>query len=538
VRALGTGVGLRVPHYRRFLEERPAVGWLEVHTENYIARAGWDWHMLRSLRRDYPFSLHGVGLGLGSARGFPEHHLERVRALVEQVEPALVSEHLSWGALRDRQLNDLLPMTLDEAALDLVCARVGRVQDVLKRQILLENVSTYVRFHADSMTEAEFLAELVRRSGCGILLDVNNLYVNQCNHGEDALAALTALPLGSVGEIHVAGHLRADHAVIDHHGAAVAEPVWSLYRAAMARFGRVPTLVEWDTDIPSLDVLLGEAAKADTIARDFPLSSIGPASRPVAPPCNAAGALAENQQAFGDALFDAGSAGPALGQVRGDGAAERLAIYRGNLTAAWEKSLAAAYPVILELVGGEFFHGLARAYGKQWPSRDPDLNLFGEHFAQFLAGFEHVAAYPYLPGMAQLEWLLHRAYYAPDAPALDANGLAGMSPEQVEAVHFKLHPAAALHQCEWAVARLWLAHRPGPGEFPAELHEHSYALVARPHWQPELVPLSPASHAALSAIAAGHTFGQALDAAFALDGDFDVAAHLRQWLDAGAFEAM
>ena len=169
------GVGLRAAHYRQFLEQRPSVGWLEVHTENFLDRSGWDWHVLRELRRDYPVSLHGVGLGLGSARGFSPTHLARVRALVDAVEPMLVSEHLCWGAVHDRQLNDLLPIALDDAMLALLCERVAQVQDSLRRPILLENVSTYVRFRADSMSEAEFMAALARRTGCGLLLDVNNV---------------------------------------------------------------------------------------------------------------------------------------------------------------------------------------------------------------------------------------------------------------------------------------------------------------------------------------------------------------------------
>ena len=169
----GVGVGLRAPHYRRFLEQRPRVAWLEVHTENYLDQAGWDSHVLEQLRRDYPVSLHGVGLGLGSARGFSEHHLDSVRSLVQRIEPALVSEHLCWGAVADRHLNDLLPLTLDHAALDMLSARVNRVQDTLKRQLLLENVSTYVRFHRDAMSEAEFMAALAARTGCGLLLDIN-----------------------------------------------------------------------------------------------------------------------------------------------------------------------------------------------------------------------------------------------------------------------------------------------------------------------------------------------------------------------------
>ena len=224
----GAGVGLRAAHYRDFLARRPKVGWLEVHTENYLQPSGWDSHVLQTLRQDYPLSLHGVGLGLGSARGFSEAHLQRVRAVVERTEPALVSEHLCWGAVAQRQLNDLLPLALNGAALDVLCARVGRVQEVLKRPILLENVSTYLRFADDAMSEAQFLAELARRSGCGLLLDINNLYVNQCNHGEDALLALHSIAPGSVGELHLGGHLLTPHAVIDHHGAAVADPVWEL----------------------------------------------------------------------------------------------------------------------------------------------------------------------------------------------------------------------------------------------------------------------------------------------------------------------
>lgn len=533
-RALGAGVGLRVPHYRQFLEQRPAIGWLEVHTENYLSRSGWDWHVLQQLRRDYPISLHGVGLGLGSARGFPEQHLERVRQLVEQVEPVLVSEHLSWGALHDRQLNDLLPLTLDEAALALVAGRVARMQDVLGRQVLLENVSAYLRFRGDRMTEAEFLAELVRRTGCGVLLDVNNLYVNQLNHGEDALAAIAALPAGAVGEIHVAGHVRGEHAVIDHHGAQVAEPVWELYRAALARFGRVPTLVEWDTDIPALEVLLAEAAKAARIAAD-----VGGAPAPdgsvAALLDSAADDLAAQQQAFGAALFDAAHDDAALALTKGEGGKGRLAIYRGNLSAGWEKSLAAAYPVLRQMVGEDFFGGLARAYGKAFPSRDPDLNQFGRELARFLAQFEPAAEFPYLPALAQLEWAVHRAYYAPDAPVLTVGELGRLAPAEMESARLALHPAVSLHASEWASAQLWLAHQGDGGVFPDEVGAASCALVARPGWHGVVVPVSAAAHAALAVLRDGGTFGAALDAAYALDADFDLGANLQQWLALSVF---
>ena len=536
---LGVGVGLRAPHYRQFVERRPGVAWLEVHTENYLDQAGWDWHVLQQLRRDYPLSLHGVGLGLGSARGFSEPHLDSVRSLVERVEPALVSEHLCWGAVGDRQLNDLLPVTLDRAALDLLSARVGRVQDVLRRRILLENVSTYVRFDADAMSEAEFMAALAARTGCGLLLDINNLYVNQRNHGEDALAALAAIQPGMVGELHLAGHLETPLAVIDHHGATVAEPVWRLYQAALARFGPLPTLIEWDTDIPALDVLLGEADKARRMHAAAPPAQSAPAqvARDGAREEAAASAdaptpaLAASQQLFANALFDARQAAPALAQLKGAQAAQRFDLYRGNLSATWRKTLAAAYPVLLALVGEEFFGGLAQAYGRAHPSDSGDLNRFGAQFPAFLQDFPHVADYPYLPDMARLEWALHRAHYAPAADGVTAQQLAALPPEQIDGARLRLHPACRLLASEWAVIPLWQAHQQGGAVgFPEVMAAPCHGLVTRPQWRAQLVPLTHGSHAALSVLGAGGVFGDALDAAFAIDEEFDMAGNLRHWL--------
>ncbi|MBJ7311754.1 DUF692 family protein [Rugamonas sp. CCM 8940] len=547
---LGFGVGLRAAHYRQFLEQRPRADWLEVHTENYLDLAGWDWHVLQQLRRDYPLSLHGVGLGLGSARGFSDTHLARVRELVRRAEPVLVSEHLCWGAVADRQLNDLLPLRLDRAALDLLCERVGRVQDALGRQLLLENVSTYVRFHGDAMGEAEFLAELAARSGCALLLDINNLYVNQCNHGEDALAALAAIPVGAVGEIHLAGHLVTPLAVIDHHGDVVAEPVWRLYQAALRRFGTLPTLIEWDTDLPALEILLGQAeqarALAAEVAGELAGSAVlrfdapaGHAAAPATPVSAPAPTLAAAQQDFAAALFDPTCAPAALLQFKGEQAAQRFALYRGNLSATWSKTLAAAYPVLRALVGEEFFDGLSQAYGRARPSDDADLNRFGARFADFLAGFPPVADYPYLPDMARLEWALHRAHYAAGAVALTAEQLAELAPEQLEAAGLRLHPACVLLQSDWATVPLWLAHQAGAGVgFPDDMAVPSHGLVMRPHWRGRLLPLGAAGHAALAQLAGGASFGVALDAAFERDEAFDVGASLRQWMEHGLIVAI
>ena len=258
----GIGIGLRTPHYAELLVRERCAGWLEAHTENYLGDGGYDLHVLTRLRERYPISLHSVGLALGSVAGYSLEHLHRLAQLVRRIEPALVSEHLCWGAVDGRVFNDLLPLPMTHAALDLMCARVGQMQDVLRRRVLIENVSSYLRFAGDDYGETGFLNELAARSGCGILLDVNNLYVNQCNHGDSAAAQIDAVDPRCVGEIHLAGHLVTDLAVIDHHGARVADAVWSLYEQALRRCGQVPTLIEWDTDVPALDVLLDEAAKA------------------------------------------------------------------------------------------------------------------------------------------------------------------------------------------------------------------------------------------------------------------------------------
>jgi uncharacterized protein (UPF0276 family) len=535
--AHGVGIGLRVPHYRDFLERRPAVGWIEVHTENYLS-PGRDRQVLDTLRRDYPVSLHGVGLGLGSAEGFSEDHLQRVAALVRAVQPALVSEHLSWGALRGRQFNELLPLQLDAAALELVAARIGRVQDLFGQRILLENVSTYVRFRGDAMSEAEFLAELVRRTGCGVLLDVNNLYVNQRNHGEDAHAALLALPPGSVGEIHLGGHLDTGDGLVDHHGDRVAAPVWDLYRAALRRFGAVPALIEWDTDIPALSVLLEEVERARRVAAAAGAAPPAPAAPLSAPSLRQEGcAPSAIQQAFGAALFDRAHDAALAPQLKGD--ARRLGIYRASLGANWERALGSSYPVLRQLVGSEAFAGLARAYGHAHPSQDPDLNRFGAALPRFLDGFEAAFDYPYLPDVARLEWLVHEAHDAPEGSEEDAAAApAGVDPDAFEASSARLHPALRLHASPWATAALWLAHQDGGGDFPQEPGRASYALVRRRAWMVAVEEIGAAEHAALACLQRGATFGAALDAAFALDGEFDVGSCLKRWLAPGIIAAI
>ena len=265
------GVGLKSEHYRTVLEGRPDVGWFEVHPENYMLEGGPPLRYLEAVRADYPLSLHGVGMSLGSCDPPPVDHLERLKRLVDRFEPFEISEHLSWSRVGDRFLADLLPVPMTREALGVMADNVARAQDFLGRRMLIENPSTYLEFSREEIPEPEFLAELVRRAGCGLLLDVNNLYVCATNHAFDPRAWLDAYALEAVEEIHVAGHAVDDadgHPMrVDNHGSPVIEEVWALYREVIGRRGPVPTLIERDANLPPFEDLLTEAHLADRVAR-------------------------------------------------------------------------------------------------------------------------------------------------------------------------------------------------------------------------------------------------------------------------------
>jgi uncharacterized protein (UPF0276 family) len=261
------GIGLRTVHHAEILRRAPPIGWVEAHTENYFHAGGPQVAALERIRELYPLSLHGVGLALGSPDPLDREHLARVKQAVERFEPALVSEHACWGLSGGEHFNDLLPLPHTEEAATHLARRVREVQDALGRQILIENLSSYFAYTASNLTECEFLCAVVEQSGCGLLLDVNNAYVNAVNLGLDVEAFFAGLPPAAVQEIHLAGHLRRRigerELLIDNHGSRTCAEVWRLYERAIERFGPIPTLIEWDNDIPELEVLVAEALTAD-----------------------------------------------------------------------------------------------------------------------------------------------------------------------------------------------------------------------------------------------------------------------------------
>lgn len=263
------GIGLRADHYQEILDTLPDVGWMEVHSENYFGDGGRPLYYLERIAEHYPLSFHGVGMSIGSTDKLNITHLEKLKKLIKRFQPALVSEHLSWGSFQGRHFNDLFPMPYTKEALSHMVKQVKYIQEYLEQQILIENVSSYLQFECSTIPEWDFISELAEKSACGVLLDVNNVYVNARNHGIDAWQFINAIPQHIVKEIHLAGHtvkqVEGSEILIDTHNKRVTDEVWELYATAIERFHDVPTLIEWDTDLPPLTLLVGEAHRADII---------------------------------------------------------------------------------------------------------------------------------------------------------------------------------------------------------------------------------------------------------------------------------
>jgi len=267
------GLGLKSEHFKEVLNTRPDIGFFEVHAENYMVAGGPFHHYLGLIREQYPLSLHGVGLSIGGEGSLSSEHLARLATLIERYQPQTFSEHLAWSSHGPVFLNDLLPLAYDDETLKRVCEHIDQVQTHLKRPMLLENPSTYLQYQRSTLEETDFISEAIRRTGCGLLLDVNNVYVSCINHQQDPLAYIDALPLHAVGEIHLAGFAEdtdslGDRLLIDDHGAPVDNAVWQLYQYVLKRTGPVATLIERDNQVPAFSVLHGEARQAERFLQE------------------------------------------------------------------------------------------------------------------------------------------------------------------------------------------------------------------------------------------------------------------------------
>lgn len=465
-RSPGFGLGLRTVHYSDFLTSPQPVDWLEVITDNFLVDGGKPLVMLERFRQDYPIALHGVAMSIGSAKGPNPDYLRRVRRLADRIEALWVSDHLCWTGPSGQPLHDLYPLPYTEECARLLVQHIQQAQDALGRRLVVENVSSYLRFAASGATEWDFLAHVAQQADCELLVDVNNIYVSSINHGFDPLDYLRAMPARRVRQIHLAGHSLSGDFIIDTHDHPVCEPVWQLYAEACRLFGPTATMIERDDAIPPLPELLAELGRARAVAAEaLPAPALQARAPEVMLHCRPAPrglpALEATQSLVGDlvlapqaptpeealpAALDAG--GPLPGH-RG------LEIYHNAYRARLAEVLADHFPKTLSYMGGELFEPLARQYAERHPPQGQHLGRYGDGFAKHLG--EHYPEHPVLRELAELEWALRCVFDAADHPAWRLQDIQTQGPEACFHQWPILHPTLTwLNQRSNAVA-IWRA---------------------------------------------------------------------------------
>jgi uncharacterized protein len=513
------GLGLRYPHLDHVIGARPAAGFFEVHPENYMLDTA-GLAKLTRIRMDYPLSLHAVGLSLGSANGVDAAHLARLRDLIDRLDPFLVSDHLSWSIAGGVYLNDLLPLPYTRDALDVVARNVETVQAALKRQILIENPSAYLRFRGGAFDEPEILRMLAARTGCGLLLDVNNVHVSAQNLRFDANAYLEAFPFDSVKEIHLAGHtpkeVRGETILIDDHGSRVSAPVLSLYADALARARDAATLIEWDSALPEFHVLLEERDRAAAVARD----ALTP---------KRAARLETLQAELARALFS-GDDELACG-ITG-----HFSIHRNNVRESLTAALAAVYRAVEQLVGEAFFRQCALQFIPIHPPRMPSLAGYGEEFPEFLSGLDSCSGLPYLADVARLEWQASRAALQEPLPPLPAGDLKPLLVQDPARLAFTAQPGLSYLASRFPADAIWkFARDGGNGTAPPLDNDPVFLEIAPGRDGVVFRRLEEAEFEFRRALASGADIGMAAERALAADPLFVLFTALRSFLSDGIF---
>jgi uncharacterized protein (UPF0276 family) len=568
---LGHGVGLRVPHYEQALREGLDVDWIEIITENFFGGGGRPRAVLQKLRGDLPLVFHGVSMGIGSLSGPSDEYLKTLAGLVNEFEPAWVSDHLCWTSFEGRFSHDLLPLPYTEEALLHVVGQIGRVQDRLRRPIVLENVSSYVAFAHSAMPEWQFLSEVARRSGAAILLDVNNVLVNAANHGCSPAEYLAGLEPGQVQQLHLANHSERGAYRFDDHKGAVPEAVWQLFDDALLRFGPLSSLVEWDEDVPAWEVLRAEQRKASARARAvlerrtpsqtpaFELSRSEPTPRETRPtpslqtaqalfwsavtwPDGVRGYLEragpERREAF-DAMF---ASSAAFDRV------ERVDVYADGYFYRLLEALREMFPRLACLLDGAAFHNLVTDYLLARPSREPNLRNLGDRLPAYLerhplAGGKRGIQNSPCVDLARLEQALDRALDCPEGERISEAALLALAPELWPELRVCLARPCSIIESSWDLPRLVALCDRGEREAALALEplsEPQHLLVGRRGHRVYFRTLAAGEALALGAFQSGANFGRVCAELSASQSSFQpsqMVQYLRAWLAEGAVGA-
>jgi uncharacterized protein (UPF0276 family) len=527
---LGYGMGLRSCHFSHILERAPSVGWFEVISENYMDLGGNGLAEIERIRESYPIVLHGVSLSIGTIDPLRSGYLRRLKALAERIKAPWLSDHLCWTGIAHKNTHDLLPVPYAEESLKHIAARVRQVQDALERPFLIENPSAYLEFSGASMPEQEFLARLAEEANCGLLLDVNNVYVTCYNRRSDPKAYLDALPLDRVAQIHLAGHRNKGSHIIDTHDDRVIDDVWRLYKYVREKTGEVSTMVEWDDRIPSFDVVFAESVKAKDLGRiDGPLPSFSPEGEES--PCRPPYPYAEQLDVFQQAILDGKSdprRPPRLWAVsRPDFPAEaQVAAYQEGYRLRLFAIVSEDVPVLRHYLGDERTDALIRAYVEDTPSRHYNVCRYIEDFPAYVARTEDAFA----SELAELETALSLLFLAPDSDASGPEDFAALAPEAFMESALPLRTALRLFAFRHPADAYYQAVRDGLAPEPPA-PEATYLAVRRCGGRIDRIDLEPAEYALLLALSGGAKVGDAVASVMetANLSEEDACARLSAW---------
>lgn len=547
--ALGCGAGLRREHYDYVLQRKPAMDWFEAVSENFMGTHGRPLHILEQVRASYPVALHGVSLSIGSSDPLNPRYLQDLKALVQHIEPFAVSDHLCWSGTEGQQLHDLLPLPFTEESLRHVVDRIDQVQSFLGRRILVENVSTYVTYRHSAMTEWEFLSAVAKRSGCGILLDLNNVFVNARNHSFNPADYLEYLPGNYVGQFHLAGHTDMGDYLFDTHTGRICPQVWDLYRRALELWGPVSTLIEWDEDVPAFEELAAECAAARKIYTQ--------ASLPETVHDGSLQELQERQTETGEhpALAEcekwmlgciAPSAGePASmkllnpqGRVSGE---ERMNVYADGYKTRIMEGLGDVYDAVRHLTGERLFFELSREYIKAFPSQEYNLSRIGSRFREFLSEAAAARDLLFLADLARLEWQVSLAFHALQAESVKPQTFAGIAPEKWGQLRFVFQQGFSVVISAYPVLELWRARKIPVSEISIRVEESPQSvMVYRQGLDVQCLEVDLRQARLLKELLRGTCLEEALEV-FSEEPDFDPALLTQwfaQWMQLGILTAL
>ena len=530
---LGFGAGLRPSHYQYILENKPAIDWFEIISENYMDTDGRPRRMLARVAEHYPIVMHGVMLSIGSADPLDQEYLNKLKALADDVNPAWISDHLCWTGINGTATHDLLPMPYTEEGLEHVVKRIKQVQDVLGRPLILENPSTYVEFSASQMSEPEFICRMVEASGCGLLMDINNVYVSSYNHGWDAKQYLDAIPADRVVQIHLAGHENRGTHIVDTHDGKVIDEVWQLYRYAITRWGAVSTMVEWDEDIPEFPVLMAEVEKARSFAAQ-PLEEVEGMIRDIAmPPVHGINhqPLRPLQEGMQQAIVSGEAAEPSrwIQPKQGFDAQQQIEVYIKGYRWRLFDLVSEDYPATRHRLGDERMNALIDAYIEATPPTHFNLANYCYGLADY-ANDQLTEEDALAQELIDLEKVMAEVFHMPETPAMTPEDVASLDPEAFLTLALKPRAACRLLELEHPANDYVNAHHQEE-PYPDDAAMPHYLAVYRHEDTVYRLPLERGEYELLARFQQGANVGEAFAdlAELPEEEQANVAANLQHW---------